>query len=114
MKYTIVKKNDVVFVYTITDQDGAAVSLSGATILWQLKLTSDDTALIEKTTSSGISITDAAGGEFEVTLTDTDTDIDVGEYYIEALITDASGYKYTVTEDDFDVSTLEIKQNYAE
>jgi len=54
---------------TVTDQDGAAVDLTGADITYVLALPTP----ITKTVGSGITITGALTGEFEIALAQADT-----------------------------------------
>ena len=82
---------------TITDSDGAAVDLTGATISYVLQRNVNSAAAtISKTTDDGISITDASGGVFQITLDASDTASLSGSYYHECQITDASGNASTV------------------
>lgn len=63
--------DDHILEYTITDENNAPLDITGATITW---IAWDGaTAVITKSTSSGISITDAPGGVFRLTLAPTDT-----------------------------------------
>ena len=73
--------------------------------------------VIENT--SGISITSASGGVFQVTINSADTtDLavanEVTSYYMEAVITDSSNKIYTITTDDFEPHTLKIRPIYTE
>lgn len=116
---TIVEENDIVLVYTVVDQDNAAVNITGATIKWGIRRSLDHSVALTKTTSSGISITDASGGEFEVTISDTDTadlavDNELTNYYMEAVITDLNSKVYTITSDDIEPDTLKIRPIYTE
>ena len=81
---------------TVTDPDGDPVDLTSATIKWQAAKSLGKASAISKSTSSGITITDAANGEFEVTILDTDTDDLVGTYQHEAEVTFTDGTKSTV------------------
>lgn len=56
---------------TYTDSSGTAVDLTGATIRMQARenVNSASTVIDLSTDTSGISITDAAAGEFEISLT---------------------------------------------
>jgi hypothetical protein len=62
-------------------------------------------AVLTKTTSSGISITNAAGGIFQVSLTAADTAGLSGAYYFEAQVTDAGSNVSTVTTGTLTVNT---------
>lgn len=93
-----VKNNDIELRFTVTDEAGAAVNLTSATIKWQLKAGIGETALITKTTSSGITITDAAAGKFTVDIANEDTaGLDPGTYKHEAVVVDSSGEAVTLT-----------------
>jgi len=110
----IIQKNDIILKYTIADQDGAAVNLTSATIKWSIRENLDTAAALTKTTLSGITITDASGGVFEVTLTDTDTASLAGKYIMEAVITDSGGLVYTITNSDMTPDTLRVRPIYVE
>jgi hypothetical protein len=81
---------------TVTDGTGAAVDLTGATIAWQLAKSPGESALVSKTIGSGIAVTDAVGGIFEITLDAADTAALSGRHYHEAEVTDTSGKVSTV------------------
>jgi hypothetical protein len=110
----LVQQNDAVIKYTVTDQDGVAVNLTSATIKWSIRRNLQTAAALTKTTSSGISITNAAGGIFEVTLTNTDTTGLTGTYTMEAIITDAAAKVYTITNTDMTPDTLQFRSIYTE
>lgn len=63
--------DDFILEFTVTDEDGTALNITGASISWVVW--DGSTAVLTKTTASGISITDAAAGEFRVTLAPADT-----------------------------------------
>lgn len=54
---------------TVTDSNGVAVDLTSAIIYY----TADTPTQISKATSSGITVTDAENGEFEIALSQSDT-----------------------------------------
>lgn len=81
---------------SVTDKNGDAVDITSATIEWRAAKSHNKTAAVTKTTSSGISITNGAGGVFQITLTDSDTEDLVGSYYHEAQVTFSSGLIATV------------------
>jgi hypothetical protein len=83
---------------SVEDDDGAAVDLTGATIKWAAANTPTSVAVISKQTGgSGISITDASGGVFVITLQPADTaSLRARTYYHEAQVTDAGGVISTV------------------
>lgn len=65
-----------------------AVNITGATISWKASRSLKRAVVLSKTTSSGISITDGAGGTFRLTISaGSDTSSLKGEYVHEAKIT---------------------------
>lgn len=82
---------------TVTDPNGVAKSLVGASIRWALYDECAGAALVSKTTASGITITSAAGGIFTVTISPSDTaSLTPAIYWHEAEVTDGSGNIGTV------------------
>lgn len=83
---------------TVVDDAGAAVDLTGATITWKLADSRGGTIEITKVndSTSGVTITNAAAGEFTIHLSATDTDSLAGVYYHEAQVEDSLGHKTTV------------------
>jgi hypothetical protein len=86
MDEIIVKKgNSATIPITFYDDAGSALNITGATVLFQVKLNKDDTtALISKTVTTH---TNPAAGETEIDLSGTDTDIDVGSYWYDIRLT---------------------------
>ena len=84
--------DDRVLQVTVRNPANAVVNISGATITWALSKKSASSvepkgsAIVTKTTSSGISITDAANGRCDVTLAEADTASLAGTYYHELQI----------------------------
>lgn len=95
-KFTMWSGDTKVLEVTITDASGNAVNLTGATISYVLQRSVGSTVTISKTTDDGISITDASGGVFQITLDASDTASLSGSYYHECQITDTSGNVSTV------------------
>jgi hypothetical protein len=95
--------DDVRLEVTVTDEDGSAVDLSGATVVWGLaRRPTADAALVEKSTDTGgITITDAASGEFAIEVEATDTEGLEGTFYHEAELTDSGGSVSTVLTGQF-------------
>lgn len=63
--------------FTVKDDAGVAVDITGWALSWRFKRRVDDpdgAALITKTTGSGIALTTPASGICTVTIDDTDTD----------------------------------------
>lgn len=78
--------------FTLTDQDGAALDITDVTLSWQVSASAAGTVLLSKTTGGGgITITDAAAGQFRVALAPADTAALAGVYYWECRLTDLSG-----------------------
>ena len=75
---------------------GDATNISGATISWKVFKGYGKTAALTKTTSSGISITDGAGGVFRITITAGDTNNFYGTYNHEAQVTFSDSTVQTV------------------
>lgn len=83
--------------FTVVDASDAAVNITGWALEWVLyqgvSPKKGATALITKTTSAGITITNGAGGVCQVAIADTDTDTIDGDdkpgYYQELRRTDA-------------------------
>jgi hypothetical protein len=67
------------------------------------------TAVVTKTTASGISITNATGGVFVVTIDKEDTEDLEGVYAHEAVITDSAGDISTVTTLENDYGRVHIR-----
>lgn len=84
--------------YEVLDEDGVAVNITDATIEWVLTASRNSaTALITKTTSSGIVITNGPSGIFQVTLLPANTTSLSGIYYYEAEVTTTGNSVYTVS-----------------
>ena len=71
---------------TAKDSDGTALDLTGLTVKWSLARVNTSPALLTKTVGSGITVTNAALGQFKVELTPTDTASFSGEYYHEVRV----------------------------
>lgn len=76
---------------TVQGPTGDAYPLTGAAIKWQAFLASGGgftgSAIITKTVGSGIVITNAVGGVFQITVNPADTESLAGTYYHEAEVT---------------------------
>lgn len=83
----------------ITASDsGKPINLSGATIQWEMRNGGRGPLLLSKNTASGVTVTNSAGGVFEIRLSSADTSaIRAGRYYHEAKIIDVTGFVSTVT-----------------
>lgn len=96
-------------VITVTDDSGNTVDITNANgIEWYLKEHSshnDSDALITKTLSgTGITITDGANGEFEVTIDTGETDGMRGQKYHVSRIADSTGDVSTLFTGTFTIS----------
>lgn len=92
-------------VYNGLVANGALKNIAGASIVWGMYVAAGSGTTLTKSTSDGISITDAANGVFEVTLTHTDTEaLSAGWYAHEAEVTDSDGNISTVF-----TGTIEVK-----
>lgn len=101
MKTNIIKGDDAQLVFTIKNQAGNAIDLTGATAMtFKAAASLSAAASISKTLGAGIVNTTPASGIVTVTLTDSDTDLEAGVYYFELQITDASGNIMTVRDID--------------
>ncbi len=77
---------------TVTNSAGSAQNLTGLTLRWVVRRHSRaGTIVISKSTGSGITITNAAGGIFQIALSPADTKNLEGEYYHEASGVDSGG-----------------------
>ena len=92
--------DDLTLQVSVTDDAGQPVNLTGAQVAWQASRGRADrfssTAVLAKASGTGITVTDAAGGVFEVDLAAADTAGLRGAFYHEAKVTDAAGDKSTV------------------
>lgn len=69
-------------------EDGLDANITGATLKFTVKADFNSAAVIEKTTSGGIVITDAANGIFQVSLVPADTSgLETGGYVFDVEIT---------------------------
>lgn len=91
----VTQKNQTDFVVTVTDGDGAAIDITGYGVAFLLARRRGDAPLVSLSVGSGVTITNAAAGEFTAALTQAQADI-VGTVYYEAITTDGSGNVKTV------------------
>lgn len=83
-------------VFTVTDQAGAVVDLTGASVRWSARRLNSATVAIEKTTAAGgVEITDPTAGVFVVSLEAADTAALEGVYLHEAEVEDVAGNVWT-------------------
>lgn len=88
--------DDITLHITAVGASGAAVNLTGSTIIFAV-FDSSGVEKFRKTTASGITVTGATTGAFDVQIDDTDTNGFDGLYDCEAEITDSGGKKLTVS-----------------
>lgn len=97
---TFFSGNDVLLKFTVADEDNppAAKNLTGATaIIFVIATAQGVAATVTKSLGSGITLTDATNGKFEVILTKADTEsLDTTHRWHEARVTDAAGNTVTV------------------
>lgn len=88
---------------TVTDAAGEPKSLTGSFIRWAMARDSSAPILIQKITGDGVSVVDAPGGEFTVSIYPSDTEefdlprSGLRSFYHEAEVTDSAGAVATVT-----------------
>lgn len=83
----------------VADND-EPVDITGGTLHCAIAKKGTITALVSKSTSDGITVTDAATGQFDIRLETTDTAGFSGTYRIEVEYRDAAGDPYTVVDDE--------------
>lgn len=81
--------------YVITDGDGEPVDLTFYAPEWRLTGRTDETPLITKTLSAGITYTDAALGLLTVELAPDDTELAPGLYRRELRLSSGSTQRHT-------------------
>jgi hypothetical protein len=85
--------------FTVTDNDAAAVNLTGGTGRFAMARTVDDTAVIDSDSSpqtATVTVVGASTGRVDVIIDDADTEALVGEYYYEFKWTDSTGKEAVV------------------
>ena len=95
--------------FSVVDAAGTAIDLTGATIKWKMARSGVIPAEIIKSIGSGITVTNAAGGQFTVDLTTTDTAPLLGLYYFQALVIDSAGNQSVIAHGDLTLN-LNIKE----
>jgi len=91
--------DDIVITVTVKDEDGAIVNLSGMTPRF---VAADKNGLAALSTEADpvtavATITDAAGGQFQVAIAGDDTSALLGIYNFQAELEDSGGDKRTVS-----------------
>lgn len=102
--FTMHSGDDKTLQFTVKDQDGVVVDITGASITWAFAARVGATAIASKTVGSGITITDAAAGVFQVTIDAADTaSLTGGVLYHEAQLVDSGGVKSTIAYGDMTI-----------
>ena len=107
---SIYRGDTKVYTFTVTS-GGSAYNISGFTPTFTVKTSisdADDDAVISK---SG-TVTDGAGGEFTISLTNTDTDIDPADYVWDVQITNGSTIVATLDKGTFTVKYDVTRTSY--
>ena len=81
----------------ILDENDLPRDITNCTFIWNVYKPSADFIYIEKTTASGIIITNASGGLIEITLNPEDTATMLGQYNHECELVDPNSRPFTVT-----------------
>ncbi len=92
--FPVMSGDQVQLNFTITDNSGSAVNLTGGTGAFAMARTPSASPVIDSTASPAtatINVTDAANGLLNVVITDEDSEALRGDYYYELQWTDASG-----------------------
>jgi len=80
--------------YTVTDNDGAAVDLTGGTGRFAIARSPSGTVVIDSDASpqtATVTVVSAVAGTVNVIITDTNTEALIGDYYYEFKWTDSTG-----------------------
>lgn len=114
----LIRGDSNIFTVTVTDQDGAAMNLTGAKLFFTAKYSRSDTdaeAIFQKSSpSNGIEITSAAGGLATVTITTMDTynlTENIAAYY-DLQVKDSSGRVFTATRGRLEI-LMDATVNYS-
>lgn len=94
--YRIVRGNDEEFQITVTDADGQAYDLTGASVLCEVKDKPGGTFLF----AAAVTVTNATSGQVTVEMTSTQTaSLEADLVCFDVLVTDSDGKKFTVPHD---------------
>jgi hypothetical protein len=84
--------DNIVLNFTVVDENGNALNLTGATFAYSLAPDEGDVAVLVKSSATvGISVTSAVTGLLSVTILNTDTPLLLGPMWHQLVMTDASG-----------------------
>jgi hypothetical protein len=103
MILTAIKGDTTIFELTITDQDGVAVNLTGATVFLTVKTKPNDTdasAILKKDVTAH---TDPTHGITRVILSNTEMNIAPGAYYYDIQVKSSAGLIQSIASDSFRV-----------
>ena len=81
---------------TVDDGSGNYVNITGCAVAWVVYRPTSGDVVLSKTTVSGVSITDEAGGKFRITLYPVDTENLFGQYNHEGELTDPQSNVFTL------------------
>jgi hypothetical protein len=97
-EFDLFSGDDYVLHFTIVDEAGVAVDLSGAQqITFALARKVSVEPLFSKTLGSGVTVTDGPAGKVDVAIDAADTDALKGAYYHEVELRNAAGKRSTVS-----------------
>ena len=96
--FEVVSGNDKVINVTVLDENGAAVDITAATIVWAVAKRADSkNTIFFYTSPTFITILDPLLGTFRINVQDADTEpLSAQDYYHEARIVSSSGQRTTV------------------
>jgi hypothetical protein len=111
-----VKNNDIKLRFSVKNEIGNPLNITGYTIKWELKKSFDSMAFISKSTAFGtIVFENAMNGIFSVLINAEDTaNIDAGTYYHEAVITNLAGESVTLTDSAVNVGQFVLREQYTQ
>lgn len=100
----IVSGDTVRLPVSVMDDSGNALNIAGASIEWVLAKHAGADPVITKSTADGsVALTDAEGGEFQVTVAPEDTADYAGTWYHEIELTDTDGNVSTILSGTFEI-----------
>lgn len=83
---------------TVVDENNEVLDITGVTVNWIMYKRNPDNPILQKTTTSGISLTLPTSGILTINILPQDTENLLGRFYHEAEITDTNENISTVTE----------------
>jgi hypothetical protein len=94
--FTMYQGDDRVLAVTVLDDSDNVVNITNTDIAWVMYKQTDETVVLQKTTSSGIQLTTPVSGIFEISLNPVDTENLKGHYLHEAELRDVEGRITTI------------------